>query len=208
MPVLELDHLVLGAPSLAAGTPALAALLGVEPEPGGRHEGVGTHNRLLSLGPRTYLELMAPDPDQPAPPRPRPFGLDEAAVLERIAQRPRLLAYVVRTDDIAAARATLGLPAGRIDTMRRGALQWRISLPAQGQAPGTPILIEWGDNPNPSSTLPDRGLRLLDLRIGVPQATARILAPLAADARIRVDVAGAVELRAEIDTPAGRVRLD
>jgi len=208
MPILELDHLVLGATSLAAGTPALATLLGVEPEPGGRHEGAGTHNRLLSLGPQTYLELIAPDPGQPTPPRPRPFGLDEPAVIERVTQRPRLLAYVVRTDDIAAARAALGLPAGRIIDMRRGELQWRISLPVAGQPAGTPILIEWGDSPNPSSSLPDRGLRLLDLRIGVPAATARLLAPLADDGRIRVEAADAVELAARIDTPAGAVELD
>ena len=208
MPILELDHLVLGAASLAAGTPALAALLGVEPEAGGRHEGVGTHNRLLSLGPGTYLELIAADPGRPAPPRPRPFGLDEAAIIERMAQRPRLLAYVVRTDDIDAARNALGLPTGRTNTMRRGQLEWRISLPTREQAAGTPILIEWGDNPNPSSTLPDRGLRLLGLRIGVPEATASILAPLAADPRIRIEATDAVELVAELDTPAGTVRLD
>lgn len=208
MPILELDHLVLGAASLAEGTPALAALLGVEPDAGGRHEGVGTHNRLLSLGPQTYLELMAPDPGQPAPARPRPFGLDEPGIMERVTERPRLLAYVVRTDDIAAARETLGMPAGRIIDMRRGALQWRISLPVAGQPAGTPILIEWGDNPNPSSTLADRGLRLLGLRIGVPAATARILAPLAADPRIRIEADETVNLVAEVDTPAGSVRLD
>lgn len=208
MPILELDHLVLGTASLATGAPALAALLGVEPEAGGRHEGVGTHNRLLSMGPQTYLELMAPDPGQPTPARPRPFGLDDPLVIERVKQRPRLLSYVVRTDDIAAARDALGLPAGRIDTMRRGDLQWRISLPTRDQAPGTPILIEWGDSPNPSSTLPDRGVRLLGLRIGVPEATARLLAPLAADGRIRVEAAQAVALAARIDTAAGAVELD
>ena len=161
MPILELDHLVLGAASLADGASALAARLGVEPDAGGRHEGFGTHNRLLSLGRQTYLELIAPDPGQPAPARPRPFGLDEPAIAERVAARPRLLAYVVRTDDIGAAREALGLPPGGATDMRRGALKWRISLPVAGQPAGTPILIEWGDTPIPSSTLPDRGLRLL-----------------------------------------------
>lgn len=208
MPILELDHLVLGTASLADGTPALASLLGVEPDAGGRHEGVGTHNRLLSLGPETYLELIAPDPGQPAPPRPLPFGLDEPEVRERIAQRPRLLAYVVRTDDIAAAREALGMPAGRAIDMRRGTLQWRISLPVAGQGAGTPILIDWGDSPMPSSTLADRGLRLLGLRIGAPGAAARGLAPLAADPRIRIESTDAVELVASVDTPGGTVRLD
>lgn len=208
MPTLELDHLVIGASSLEAGAPALAALTGVELEAGGRHDGFGTHNRLLSLGPRTYLELIAADPDQPPPARPRPFGLDEPEVIERMALRPRLLSYVVRTDDIAAARTALGLSAGRINIMRRSDLQWKISLPGRDDPPGTPILIEWGDNPNPSSTLPDRGLRLAGLSMGVPEAGARILAPLAADRRIRIEAADKVNLVAELETPAGAVKLD
>jgi hypothetical protein len=208
MPILELDHLVLGAASLADGAPALAASLGVEPDAGGRHEGVGTHNRLVSLGRHTYLELIAPDPGQPTPSRPRPFGLDDPAVAARIAQRPRLLAYVVRTDDIAAARDALGLPPGRAGEMRRGALRWKISLPVQGQPAGTPILIEWGDTPNPSATLPDRGLRLIGLRIGVPAPAARLLAPLADDPRIRIQPSDEVELHASVDAPAGIVEFD
>lgn len=208
MPTLELDHLVLGAASLADGASALASRFGVEPDAGGRHEGFGTHNRLLSLGRQTYLELIAPDPGQPAPARPRPFGLDDPEIAGRVARRPRLLAYVVRTDDIGAARQALGLPPGRASDMRRGALQWRISLPVAGQPAGTPILIEWGDTPNPSATLPDRGLRLLGLRIGVPAATARLLAPLAEDPRIRIEPTGEFALHASVDAPTGIIELD
>lgn len=207
MPMLELDHLVVGATALATGAPALSQLLGTDLEPGGRHEGVGTHNRLLSLGPRTYLELIAPDPGQPEPQWPRPFGLDDPAVIAGMATGPRLLSYVVRTDDIAAARAALGLPPGRIDTMRRGDLEWRISLPRRTQPAGTPILIEWGTNPSPATTLPDRGLRLTRLHIGVPEATARILAPLATDPRIRIVAQPEISLAAEIETAGGMVRI-
>ena len=36
------------------------------------------HQALLSLGDDVYLELIAPDPDQPAPETPRIFGLDDS----------------------------------------------------------------------------------------------------------------------------------
>ncbi len=47
------------------------ATLGIAPGPGGVHPFMGTHNRLLRLGPRLYLELIAIDPDAPAPAQPR-----------------------------------------------------------------------------------------------------------------------------------------
>lgn len=62
------DHLVVAAAGLDAGTAWLEAHLGVPLAPGGRHAAMGTHNRLLRLGPRLYLELIAIDPDAPARP--------------------------------------------------------------------------------------------------------------------------------------------
>ena len=50
---LELDHLAVSAASLAEGAAAVEAVLGVTLAPGGVHPHMGTHNRLLSLGPRS-----------------------------------------------------------------------------------------------------------------------------------------------------------
>jgi len=49
---------------------------GVRARAGGKHNGQGTHNALLGLGAQTYLEIIAPDPGQPTPSMPRPFGVD------------------------------------------------------------------------------------------------------------------------------------
>lgn len=165
-PGLELDHLVVAAASLEEGAAWLEPRLGAALEAGGRHDGFGTHNRLLSLGTGAYLELIAPDPAQPDPPAGRPFGLDEPALRERLADGPALLHWVARTDDLdALLRAVPEL--GAAEAMRRGPLAWRIALrPRRDLLDGglVPTPIAWGGGPHPAAGLPDRGVRLLALR--------------------------------------------
>ena len=98
------DHLVLAAPSLHVGCRTVEALTGVAPIFGGAHPGAGTHNALLSLGPPTYLEVIARDPAQAdAPPSPlAPADLGD---------EPRLIAFTVGCDDIDGAVAALAPPA-------------------------------------------------------------------------------------------------
>ena len=56
----ELDHLVYAVDDLQAGIEHFHQLTGVEPCIGGRHEGLGTHNAVFSLGDsQTYFEIIA-----------------------------------------------------------------------------------------------------------------------------------------------------
>jgi hypothetical protein len=168
----EIDHIVVGARDLASGAAFIEAELGVRPGPGGVHEGAGTHNLLLGLGPECYLEVIAPDPGQPAPPHGRMFDLDDPSVRMMLEAEPRLLAYVARTSTLEAMVARLGeARAGSIRTLRRGDLAWRMAVPPQRQDMDNliPALIQWEGGRSAAATLPDSGVRLLALEAEHPE---------------------------------------
>jgi hypothetical protein len=169
----EIDHIVLGARTLEEGAAFLERHLGVRPAPGGRHEGVGTHNMLLGLGPSCYLEVMAADPAQPEPPHPRPFDLDDPATRTMLEAEPVLLAWVARTPALDAVVARLGPRAGEVRAMSRGDLSWRLAMPPQRRDMDNllPALIQW-DGSNAAERLKDSGVRLLALEAEHPEAEA------------------------------------
>ena len=53
------DHVVIAADTLERGVQWCEATLGVTPERGGEHALMGTHNRLLFIGPGRFLPHRA-----------------------------------------------------------------------------------------------------------------------------------------------------
>jgi hypothetical protein len=201
-----IDHLILGAPDLGDAVDELERRFGVRAAPGGKHAGLGTRNALLALGARTYLEILAPDTDEPDPPNARPFGIDELTA-------PRLVGWAVTCDDIdvaVAASREVGYDPGDAVEMTRTApdgtvLRWRLTLNALGGGP-VPFLIAWGATDHPASSAP-RGLRLAAFEIESPdpEPLAATLHVLGAD--VAVKAAGALALVAHIQGPAGTEEL-
>ena len=132
------------------------------PVPGGKHPTMGTHNRLLRIGEREFLEVIAIDPDAAAPPRPRWFDLDAPAMRARLAQGPALIHWVERRADLEAALRDYSEPV-EILALSRGAYRWRIGVPRDGRLPAggaLPTLIQWEGEMHPADALPDSGCRL------------------------------------------------
>jgi hypothetical protein len=205
------DHLVVGALDLAQGCEWIEQQLGVRPQPGGKHVAMGTHNALLSLGPRSFLEVIAIDPDGVKPARPRWFDLDEPRMKAALAEGPHLIHWVVRTTGIDAAAARLP-ELGTVTPMARGDFTWRITVPEDGRRPGrglVPTVIEWSDARHPTDRLTDTGLRLAAVAGEHPEpATVRApLALLGLSDTLKVTYAKSPRLAAMIRTARGVATL-
>lgn len=198
--MMVLDHIAVGAGDLAAGCDHVERALGIRPGPGGQHPHFGTHNRLLGLAQGLYFEVIAIDPEAPAPGRARWFDLD------RFAGPPRLTNWIMRVPDLDAALARFP-EAGRAVDLARGDFRWRMAVPDDGRLPYDncfPALIEWQGAAHPAQRLPEAGLGLRELVVRHPeaQALAAWLTPALNDARLRFEV-GEAGLCAAFDTPAG-----
>ncbi|HIY65334.1 MAG TPA: VOC family protein [Candidatus Agrococcus pullicola] len=139
--MLQLDHLVIIAPTLEAGAAHVYNELGVEMSPGGKHPQMGTHNLLLRLGDEVLLEVIAIDPAARPPSRPRWFGLDDSDhVRNEWDAGRRLRAWVAQTDDIGTVLRSHSDLLGEATPVSRGERTWRFTLRHDGQLPAGGIV--------------------------------------------------------------------
>lgn len=198
--MLQFDHIAITAASLDEGLEWVRDRLDITVPTGGAHPRMGTHNRLMRLGRDEFLEIIAIDPEAPAPAHPRWFDLDHRE------GPPGIGNWILRCNDLDTALARFP-EAGPAIEMTRDALQWRIGAPADGRLPlqgALPTLIEWPMRPFPGAAMADFGCRLGALTIHHPDAEriAARLSPYLADPRIRF-VVGEFSISAIIETPAG-----
>ena len=202
------DHLVYAVPDLERGVGELAELLGVAPTPGGAHPGRGTRNALVSLGEDRYLEIIGPDPQQPAPPAPRPFGIDRL-------DRPRLVTWAVKEDRLEKRlrdARQIGLDFLEPAAMSRRRpdrqlLEWRLLVPRRPVAEGVvPFFIDWGQTENPArSAVAGCELQALSARSEEPVRVRFVLGWLGV--RLPVSLGSESSLEAKLSTPEGVVVL-
>jgi hypothetical protein len=196
-----LDHLVISAETLDQGVAWVESVLGVQMAGGGEHPTMGTHNRLLSLGPDAYIEVIAINPAAGPPQHPRLFDMDH------FRGEPKLTNWVLRTKSISAALTLAPQNAGRATLLGRDSFRWLMAVPADGRYPyggAFPGLIEWHSQ-HPAPLLPDAGCRLTGFEITHPEAGAlqTALAPFLDDMRVSVRRGAKVGFRAQIATPQG-----
>jgi hypothetical protein len=127
---VRIDHVIVAASDLDAAAARLEGEHGLRACGGGRHEGLGTHNRIVSLG-RGYLEVLAvADAGEAARSR---LGRALAARIARAAEG--LMGWAVAVDDVVPVAERLGTP---VNTIVRQGLSARLTGVFEAMA--TPFL--------------------------------------------------------------------
>jgi hypothetical protein len=131
---VRIDHVIYATADLDAAAARIEAELGLPARGGGRHEGLGTHNRIVPLG-DGYLELLAVADSAEA----------EGSDLGRAVQRridevgEGLLGWAVEVDDIAPHAARLGIGTSTI--ARQGLSAHLAGLAEAMREPFLPFFI-------------------------------------------------------------------
>ncbi|MCA1572042.1 MAG: VOC family protein [Chloroflexi bacterium] len=140
-----IDHLVIACADPDASASELESALGLAAVGGGRHEGLGTFNRIAWLADGSYLELIGVD-DREAALR-SPVGAAVVATLE--ANGEGLATYAVRDDELELTVGALPegsfSPVGHGSRTRRdgGRVEWWAAFPESPLAvDALPFLIQ------------------------------------------------------------------
>ena len=204
----NIDHIVYAVSELEGGIDAIESLLGVRAVIGGRHPDFGTHNALLSLGPETYLEIIAPCPDLPVPDRGLPFGM-------KLGQRSRIATWAMRSEainEVATSATAAGIRIGPIQPGSRrqpdgSLLSWALSDPNAMLFDGAlPFLISWGRTPHPASAAPRAG-DLMAFQIEHPDPNSLRAALSVLNVAVDVQESKTIRLVARIRTSSGIVNI-
>lgn len=204
----RVDHLVYATAELDRGSAEIEALLGIRAVPGGRHAAWGTCNALVGLGPRCYLEILAPDPDHSTGPAWRLFGLETLGASRLLTWAANSTGLEKLRDSAAGEGVALGdVLSGERQRPDGGVLRWTLTDPRRVLADGVvPFFIDWGQSPHPALFSP-KGATLVSLQAEHPEA-ARVRGMLRTlDLELTVQDGPVPALLAAIDCPKGRVVL-
>ena len=86
----KLDHIVFGASTLEEGTEFVENILQAKLSDIGYHKDMGTHNRVIRISERIYLEVIAIDPKISNLNNRKWFNLDDSSIQSKLKKSPAL----------------------------------------------------------------------------------------------------------------------
>lgn len=203
---MPIDHVVLGVSDLDRGIALVEQATGVPPTVGGRHTHLGTHNAVLSLGPRCYLEILAPDPTQN-------HLVDSLTVLAGL-DEPKLVKWAIAGNVDRAVelfRATV-LPNAAVESGARMRpdgceIRWRQVGFLTLTRVDVPFGIHWAPGSVHPAEGPSTGCSLKRVEVVSPDTAVLRVVYEQLDTGAKLQAGPQASLEAVLDTPLGEVNL-
>jgi hypothetical protein len=96
----SLDHIVFGSFNLDEGTKFVENILQAKLSEIGYHKDIGTHNRVIRISEKVYLELISIDPKTNKLNNRKWFNLDNSKLQSKLKKSPQVIGYVIENDDM------------------------------------------------------------------------------------------------------------
>ena len=183
---------------------------GVSPMFGGYHTTQGTKNALVKIGPSSYFEILAPDPDSHIQSE-RWMGVD-------LIRNPRITRWAFGTNQIEEHAVTLNnhnkhlgqITAGQRKTTSGEIIKWRMTLPHHEPLIDiAPFFIDWSESRiHPTDQIEDVNLSIdrIELSSIAPDRTNSLLDHLGIN-NYQLS-RGSERIAITLDTPQGLVTFE
>lgn len=100
----SLDHIVFGSFTLDEGTKFVENILQAKLSEIGYHKDIGTHNRVIRISEKVYLEVIAIDPKTSKLNNRKWFNLDNSKLQSKLKKSPQVIGYVIENDDVSITK--------------------------------------------------------------------------------------------------------
>ena len=95
----KLDHIVFGSSTLEEGTEFVENILQAKLSDIGYHKDMGTHNRVIRISEKVYIEVVAIDPKRKNLNNRKWFNLHNSNLQSKLKISPQIIGYVIENKD-------------------------------------------------------------------------------------------------------------
>ena len=203
-----IDHIVYAVTDLPSAIENFTNRTGLKVTAGGKHLDKGTHNALVRIGDKTYLEFIAKDPSLPVSDGGTWMGLD--LIKENKITRWSLGSN--RIEDEAKIISDFNQDLGIVKEGSRAKsdgsmLKWKMTnvLP-EPEVDAVPFLLDWGLSIHPTSGLPT-SCAIIDFKILTDQKVELTKVYDALHLNLMIEQADSTRMELVLGTPKGQVTL-
>jgi len=203
-----IDHIVYAVTDLAIAVEDFSNRTGLKVVQGGQHLDQGTHNALVRIDEKTYLEFIAKDPTIPSPASGTWMGLDlikENKITRWSLGSSRIVAEAKMLSDFNGA---LGIvEEGRRAKSDGSTLKWKMTnVLASPTVDVVPFLLDWGNSAHPTEGITKAGA-IIDFKIYTNQKAelARLYDTL--HLNLIIEESDTPKMELVLGTPKGQVTL-